>query len=170
MTLSRLQSGTGSLEVALVRAASAGDLSLGCAYQLADGHESAVQSLGDATTGPRGAALPLLRWAGAGMRETVTIDLRQVGRLRRAMFYGFSPSVSGVAWDGVLTATTYGGARAEVAFDRPRFSGTMVLMTIYNVRGELVLRAEREEFYGPPEHAAEGFGFQLPWLDGIVPA
>jgi uncharacterized protein involved in tellurium resistance len=169
VTLTRVQSATGALELALTRASSAGDLSMGCVFQLADGTEAIVQALGDVTAGPPGAVLPLVRYKHHGDSETLHLDLRQVGSLRRALIYAYSPSIAILSWQGVLVATTYGGARIEIPFDRPPFSGTLALLTIYNVDGELVLRAEMEDHHGPPEMAAKAFDHHLAWLEGRQP-
>jgi uncharacterized protein involved in tellurium resistance len=169
VTLTRVQSGTGSLEVALTRGSAAGDLSIGAAYQLGNGTESAIQHLGGVTTGPVGPLLPLLRLRERPDGESITVDLRQVANLRRFLVYGYSPSVSMLSWNGVLVVTTFGGARIEVPLDHPPFRGTLALLTVYNVEGELVLRAEMEEFPGPPQMAAEAFDYHLPWLDGRQP-
>ncbi len=170
VTLSRLQSGVGVLELALTRAPSAGDLSLGCVLETDRGEEAAVQAMGGHTVAPRGAAAPLVRLDARSSGDVVVIDLGQVRSLRRALVYGYSPSIATLTWDGVITASTFGGARLEIPFDRRAFSGTMAMVTIYNVGGELVLRSEMEEHFGPPETAAVAFGYGLPWLDGRVPA
>lgn len=170
VTLTRLQSGTGTFALALVRAPSAGDLALGCVLQDATGAEAVVQAHGDRTAFPRASATPLVRLTARPEGDVVTIDLRQVRSLRRALVYGYSPSVSSLTWDGVLSATTYGGARIEIPFDRRPFSGTMAMVSIYDVDGELVIRSEMEELYGPPEMAAIAYGYEVPWLDGRVPA
>jgi uncharacterized protein involved in tellurium resistance len=169
VTLTRVQSGTGALEVALTRAPSAGDLAIGAVYQLDDGTEGIVQSLGDALSGPAGVALPVLRLKRRPEGELLTVDLRRVTDLRRALVYGYSPTTAALAWQGVVVVGTYGGARIEVPIDREPFTGTVALLTIYNVGGELVLRSEMEPFAGPPETAAVAFDYHLPWLEGRRP-
>jgi uncharacterized protein involved in tellurium resistance len=169
VTLTRLQSGTGALELSLTRPASAGDLALGCVFELADGVEAVVQELGGVTAGPPGTPLPVVRWKGRADGESLFVDLRRVRDLRRALVYGYSPSVAVLAWSGVLVITTYGGARIEVPIESGSFSGTLALLTIYNVAGELVLRAEMDGHHGPPETAAVAYDHHLPWLDGRTP-
>ena len=170
MTLTRLQSGIGMLELALTRAPSAGDLSLGCVVETDRAEESAVQSLGGHLVAPRRADAPLVRLDPRPTGDVVVIDLLQVRSLRRALVYGYSPSIATLTWDGVINATTYGGARLEIPFGRRPFSGTMAMVSVYNVAGELVLRSEMDEHFGPPEAAAVAYGYELPWLDGRVPA
>jgi uncharacterized protein involved in tellurium resistance len=170
VALSRIQSGIGGLEFGLTRAAAAGDLSLGCVYQLDNGFESVVQVLGDVLSGPPGAPLPLLRLKPRPDGVSITFDLRQVPSLRRALLYGYSPLGAAPTWDGIIVTATHGGARIEIPLDHASFDGTMAMVTIYNVEGELVLRSEMEPFSGPPERAAIGFGYAIPWLDGRRPA
>jgi uncharacterized protein involved in tellurium resistance len=170
VALSRIQSGIGGLEFALTRASAAGDLSLGCVYELDDGLESVVQALGERMTGPPGASLPLVRLKPRPDGAAITFDLRRVRSLRRALLYGYSPSGAALSWDGIIVTATHGGARIEIPLDHSSFDGTLAMVTVYNVEGELVLRAEMEPFPGPPERAAIGFGYAVPWLDGRVPA
>jgi uncharacterized protein involved in tellurium resistance len=170
VALSRIQSGIGGLEFGLTRASAAGDLSLGCVYQLDDGFESVVQGLGDVLSGPPGATLPLVRLKPRRDGVSITFDLRQVRSLRRALLYGFSPSGAALRWDGIIVTATHGGARIEIPLDHAQSDGTMAMVTIYNVEGELVLRSEMEPFSGSPERVAVGFGYAVPWLDGRLPA
>ena len=51
--------------------------------------------------------------------------------------------------------TTQDGSRVEAPLDLPPLSGAVAMVTLYNVFGELVVRAEQEAFSGPPEMAAE---------------
>jgi hypothetical protein len=69
----------------------------------------------------------------------------------------------------VIVTTTYGGARIEAPFDRPPSPVTLAMLSIYNVDGELVLRAEMEDIAGPPEAAALAYDYQLAWLEGRLP-
>ncbi len=169
VTLTRVQSGVGRLEVSLLRAATAGDLALGMVCQRSTGETYVVQRLGDATAAPAG-PLPLARLTGNQGGETIGVDLRQVVGLQRALLYGYSPSISALDWQGVVVATTHDGSRIEAPFDLPAFSGTVALLTLYNVHGELVVRAETEPFAGPPEMAAKAYGYDYPWLEGRLPA
>jgi uncharacterized protein involved in tellurium resistance len=169
VTLTRLQSGAGALEIALTRSSSAGDLAMGAVIETTERTEAVVQAYGDTKSAPADARLPLARLKGRDDGETLTFDLRQVRVLRRALVYGYSPSVSMLAWRGVLVLTLYSGARIDVPFDLAPFSGTLALLTIYNVAGELVIRAELDEYHGPPEMVAQAYDHRLPWLDGRRP-
>ena len=168
VTLTRLQSGVGQLRLTLARGSDAGDLAAGLICQTVDGATYVVQRLGDALSTPA-APLPMVRLVSDGGLDTFLVDLRQVTRLRRALLYGYSPSVSVVGWDGVVVAATYDGSRVEAPFDLPPLSGTTALLTVYAVAGELVLRSELEQFAGPPEMAAEAYGYHYGWLGGRLP-
>ena len=170
VTLTRFQSGTGTLVLRLTRSTSSGDLALGAAVHTARGLEGAVQAAGGATELPAGAPHPLTRLIHLGDDEAVVIDLRQVRLLERALLYAYSPTGAEVAFDGVLVATTFGAARVEIPFDIAPFVGSLAIATLYNVHGELVLRSEREPLLGPPEAITSAYGFHIPWLDGRIPA
>ena len=172
VTLTRLQSGTGRLRVSLARGDAAGDLAMGMVCQTADGAVCVVQRDGDVLTTPVSAgtsSLPLVRLAVEDGLDTFSVDLRQVRRLRRALFYGHSPGVQVLRWDGVVVVTASDGSRVEAPFDLPPLSGTVALLTVYAVQGELVLRAELEPFAGPPETAAQAYGYAYGWLGGRLP-
>lgn len=168
VTLTRVQSGVGQLRVSLARSASAGDLAMGLVCETFGGATHVVQRLGGAAATPE-TPLPLVHVLREGDTDTVAVDLRQVGRLKRALLYGFSPSVSVLRWDGVVVTTLHDGSRIEAPFDLAPLSGTVALLTLYNVHGELVLRAELEPFAGPPEVAAQAYGYHSGWLDGRMP-
>jgi uncharacterized protein involved in tellurium resistance len=168
VTLTRLQSGVGQLRLALARGADAGDMAAGLVCQTVDGATHVVQRLGDALATPA-APLPMVRLVAEAGLDTVLIDLRQVGRLRRALLYGYSPGVAVLSWDGVVVATLHDGSRIEAPFDLPPLSGTVALLTVYAVQGELVLRSELEAFAGPPEMAAQAYGYRYGWLGRRLP-
>lgn len=172
VTLTRLQSGVGSLSIALSRSPQAGDLALGLVLATTDGATHVLQRLGDALSTPStpGGPPPLARLTGGPGAETAVLDLRQVRTLDRLLVHAHSPSISVLTWDGLLVLTAYDGSRVEVPFDLPPLSGTVALLTAYLVQGELVLRAELEAYAGPPEMAAEAYGHSYGWLDGRLPA
>ena len=138
-------------------------MALGVAYQLFDGSEHALLPDGP---GPTSDAPPVrLDKNGAAL-----IDLIQIRSLRRALLFAYSPTVSVLTWAGTLTATTYGGGGAETRTDPgPPFRGTLALLTLYNVGGELVARSEMTPFHGPPEMAARAFGYDIGWSGGTRP-
>ena len=45
-----------------------------------------------------------------------------------------------------------------------------MLLSLYQVRGELVLRAEMQTLFGDVREAARAYGFdRITWLDGRTP-
>ncbi len=170
VTLTRLQSGVGALVFEALSAGTAGDLRLGCAYTLADGYSSIVQHSGGRNSGPPGARSPVIR-AGRRDFERLTLDLRQNRRLRRLVVYGFSESRQALRWGGTLVATTHGGARVDLPIDRPTAGGVTVFLALYNVNGELAVRAEMTCVDGDVRDACQAYGFdRITWVDGRTPA
>jgi hypothetical protein len=137
IALTRLQSGIGVLTV---DAMWSGEPHIGCVYTMVGGHTATVRhdSRDLVTLGVR-----------QGF-ERLTVDLRQNRRLARLMIYR-APG----AGRGAIVVTTYGGARVELPVDR----GVTVLMSIYNVDGEFVLRAELDAVDGTVRDACEAYGF-----------
>lgn len=172
VTLTRLQSGVGALRVSLLRGPSSGDAELGMVCQTTDGATSVVQRLSDppgSSLATPGSALPLVRLGTHEGVDTLSVHLRQVRLLRRALLYGYSPSDAVLPWQAVVVARLQDDTCLEVRVDLPPLRGTLALLTAYTVEGELVLRAELEPSAGPPEMAAQAYGFAHVWLDGRLP-
>ncbi|HEX8082538.1 MAG TPA: hypothetical protein VF557_20180 [Jatrophihabitans sp.] len=169
VTLNRLQSGIGVLSVEAACSPAVGDLRIGAAYQLADGHSSIVSRVGASSTAPRNSRRPVIV-ARAEKYERLVVDLRQNRLLERMVVYGFSESGGQLNWGGTLVLRTAGGARVELPLDRPASGGVTVLLSIYNVRGEFVVRAEMENIAGSIRNAVQAYGFDLiSWLDDRTP-
>jgi uncharacterized protein involved in tellurium resistance len=169
ITLTRLQSGIGVLSIEAACSAAVGDLRIGAAYQLADGHSSLVSRAGGIAAGPRDSRRPVIV-ARAERYERLLIDLRQNRQLERLVVFAFSESGGQLNWGGTLVTSTAGGARVELPLDRPASAGVMVLLSIYNVHGELVVRAEMETIPGPIRAAVQAYGFdRISWLDDRTP-
>jgi uncharacterized protein involved in tellurium resistance len=169
VTLTRLQSGVGVLTIEAACSAAVGDLRIGAAYELADGHSSLVSRVGGPATAPRNSRRPVIV-ARAEQYERLVVDLRQSRQLDRLIVYGFSESGGRLNWGGTLVLGTAGGARVELPLDRPPSGGVTVLLSIYNVRGEFVVRAEMENFAGSIRTAVQGYGFdRISWLDDRTP-
>ena len=169
ITLNRLQSGIGVLTIEAACSPAVGDLRIGAAYELADGHSSLVSRVGGLTTGPRSSRRPVIV-ARAEQYERLVIDLRQSRQLDRLVVYGFSESGGQLNWGGTLVLQTVGGARVELPLDRPASGGVTVLLSIYNVRGEFVVRAEMENIAGSIRTAVQAYGFdRISWLDDRTP-
>ncbi|MGH3735269.1 MAG: hypothetical protein ACRDT6_06550 [Micromonosporaceae bacterium] len=169
VTLTRMQSGVGTL---LIRAACSdrvGDLRLGCAYQLRGGHASTVQHAGGARFAPRDSDRPVIV-SGRDRFEQLTLDLRQCRELERLIVYGFSESRGTLQWDGTLIVSTYGGAEIEVPLARKPSAGTLVVLSLYNIDGEFVLRAEQDDPAASIRDACQAYGFErITWLDERTP-
>jgi hypothetical protein len=166
--LTRVQSGVGALTVEAACSDAVGDLRLGVAFRLKAGTSSVVQQ--GAPDGPARSPRPVLHH-GRQRFETVTVDLAQITDVDRLAFYAYSPSGAALAWGGTLVVTTYGGARVELPMDGPAGPGVVVLLTAYNVDGELVLRAEPWELHPTVRDAVLAFGFdRITWLDPGTPA
>ncbi len=169
MTLNRLQSGIGVLSIEAACSPAVGDLRIGAAYQLAGGHSSIVSRIGASSTAPRNSRRPVIV-ARAEQYERLVVDLRQNRQLERMVVYGFSESGRQLNWGGTLVLRTAGGARVELPLDRPPSGGVSVMLSIYNVRGEFVVRAEMETIDGSIRNAVQAYGFDLiSWLDDRTP-
>ncbi|MCI4066024.1 hypothetical protein MRQ36_27130 [Micromonospora sp. R77] len=169
LALTRLQSGIGTLIMQARCADDVGDLRLGCAYELRSGETSAVQR-GDGTAlAPRGSAHPVIV-ARSGRYDQISVDLRQCGEVERLIVYGYSEQGVVLSWGGALVVTTAGGARIEVPLGGAPSCGVRVILSLYNVRGEFVLRSEMETVDGSVRDACLAYGFdRITWLDGRTP-
>jgi hypothetical protein len=169
ITLSRVQSGVGTLSIELVCSSAVGDVRLGAAYELADATTSIVQYDSGIPAAPRDSRRPVI----AGSRaqyDRLTVDLRQTRALSRMVVYAYSRSGQAITWAGTLMCSTFGGARIELPLELGPWRGPLVLMSIYNVRGEFVLRAEMEPIAGGIREAARAFGFdRIIWADDQTP-
>jgi hypothetical protein len=169
VTLSRIQGGVGTFTIELVCSAVVGDVRLGAAYQLADETTSIVQYDSGITTAPPNSRRPIITGSRA-QYEKLTVDLRQIRALSRMAVYAYSRSGQPIAWAGTLLCATFGGARIEVPLELGSWQGPLVLMSIYNVGGELVLRAEMDPIAGGIRDAARAYGFdRIIWADAQTP-
>ncbi len=165
MTLTRVQSGVGTLTFEAVCSAEGGDLRLGAAYQLRSGESSTVQHSGGNRFAPPRSRRPVLV-GGHEQYEQIGVDLRQCRELERMVVFAFSGGGSELHWGGTLIATTFGGARIEVPLEGLAQAEVAVLTSVYNVRGEFVVRAELEAVTGSILEAARAYGYdRITWLD-----
>jgi len=169
ITLTRVQSGVGALQIELACSAEVGDARLGCAYQLRSGLSSVVQHASGVPTAPPGSRRPVL----TGLRdefEELLVDLVQVRELDRFVVYAFSASDSELTWGGTLVVSTLGRPRVELPMDGPASAGVLVLLSVFNVAGELVLRNESDRIAGTVRDACVAYGFdRIAWLDARTP-
>lgn len=155
--LNRTQSGTGFLHCVLD--GPLGDYVLGCAYETTEGKEGAVH---------RGTAPSQRRPMLLATDTTVTVDLRQIAGLRRLLVYASAASTHLAAWEGTLVVSTLGGQKLYVPCSGT--SPSFALMSIYNVDGHLVIRAEHEPVAGPPQQVCEAYDYDhILWRDGFTP-
>lgn len=169
MTLTRLQSGIGTLTIEAAASDAVGDLRLGCAYELASGLQMTMQMTQGSRLAPPHAKRPIL--LGSRDRfEKIALDLRQCRELRRLVVYAFSESRQPLQWGGTLVVTTFGGGRVEVPLESLQGGSVAVLLSIYQVRGEFVLRAEMQTLYGDVREASRAYGYdEITWLDDRTP-
>jgi uncharacterized protein involved in tellurium resistance len=169
VTLTRLQSGIGTLTLEAAVSDEVGDLRLGCAYELASDLELTMQMTQGNRFAPPHSKRPVLV-GGHDRFERVQVDLRQCRSLRRMIVYAFSETRQPLKWGGTLVITTFGGGRIEISLDALQGGTIAVLASIYQVRGELVIRAEMEALFGDVREAARAYGFdRISWLDDRTP-
>jgi hypothetical protein len=168
-TLTRLQTGIGALTIEAAVSDEVGDLRLGAAYELASDLEMIMQMTQGPRLAPPGSKRPVI--LGSRERfERVSIDLRQCRELRRLVVYAFSEARQPLKWGGTLVVTTFGGGRIEVPLDSLQGGDLAVLLSVYQVRGEFVLRAEMQSMYGDVREACRAYGYdKITWLDGRTP-
>jgi uncharacterized protein involved in tellurium resistance len=169
VTLNRLQSGIGTLVVEAACSVEVGDLRLGCAYQLRSGHSSTVQHTGGSRFGPADTRRPVIL-AQREQYERINLDLRQSRELERLAVYAFSETGQALAWGGTLVVATLGGAKVELPLDLPPGGDVAMLISLYNVAGEFVIRSEMEQFTGSIRDACRAYGYdRITWLDDRTP-
>jgi uncharacterized protein involved in tellurium resistance len=168
VTLTRVQSGVGQLAIEAVCSSAVGDLRLGAAYQLRGGVSSTVQYAGGNRFAPSSRRPVIV--AGRDEYEHLRIDLRQVRDLERLAVYAFSESRRDLQWGGTLVVTTFGGARIELPLETLFAGPIAVLASVYNLDGELVVRAEMETITGDVREAARAYGYdRITWRDDRSP-
>ncbi|MGH8961840.1 MAG: hypothetical protein ACRDWT_11735 [Jatrophihabitantaceae bacterium] len=169
VTLTRLQSAIGTLRVEGACSDEVGDLRIGCAYQLRSGESSTVQLTGGNRLAPAGSRRPVII-ASHEQFGLISVDLRQSVALERMAIYAFSETRAPLRWGGTLIAETFGGARIELPLESLRGGDVAMLMSLYNVRGEFVLRAEMQSLNGGVREACRAYGYdRITWLDDRTP-
>jgi uncharacterized protein involved in tellurium resistance len=168
VTLTRVQSGIGQLQIEAVCSPAVGDLRLGAAYQLCDGTTSTVQYAGGNRFAPSSRRPVIV--AGRDEYEHLRIDLRRSRELERVAVYAFSESRADLAWGGTLVISTFGGARVDLPLESLYDGKVAVLVSIYNLDGEFVIRAEMETIAGDVREAARAYGYdRITWRDDRSP-
>jgi uncharacterized protein involved in tellurium resistance len=167
--LTRVQSGVGHLIIEAAVSPEIGDLRIGALYQLRSGPTSTVQLAAGGNRYAPSSRRPVIV-AGRNDFEQLGVDLRQVRDLERMAIYAFSESHSQLTWGGTLVITTSGGARIELPLESLYAGAVAVLISVYNLDGELVVRAEMETIVGDVREAARAYGYdRITWRDGRTP-
>jgi hypothetical protein len=159
VVLNRLQSGVGSLTIDAVWMPPSPP-ALGTITQLRSGRTVvAAMNRAPATTEP------VILTDRRGYQR-ITLDLLRSRRLERMVVLAIIESPLPSDWAGNLVLTTAAQARIEVPVGRSLPPGAAVLMSIYNIEGELVLRAEPPNVVPHLRDAAASFGFdRIVWLE-----
>lgn len=167
-TLTRVQSGVGRLTVQAICSPEIGDLRLGALYALRSGGTSTVQLAGGNRFAPSSRRPVIL--ASREEYEQLAVDLRQIRDIERLTVYAFSESRTPLTWGGTLVVTTFGGARIEMPLESLAPARLAVLVSFYNLNGELVVRTEFETIDGDVREAARAFGYdRITWRDDRSP-
>jgi len=175
VALTRVQSGVGVLRITARVSRTIGDLRLAAFCALTTPDTSADPTAVDVTlldhnrgmtVAPTGSRRPVVQ----ALDQGFLVDLRQVTRVRRLVVLAFSPTASALAWSGALRVETIGGARVDVPLEHEQGVGSLVALSVVDVAGELVLRAERELVAGALREAGAAYGFDtLTWVDKWTP-
>ena len=169
VTLTRVQTGVGKLTITAACSPEVGDLRLGCAYQLRGRQTSTVQLTAGNRFGPPDGRRPVIL-AGREQYENITVDLRWCQDVERLAVYAFSESHRPLPWAGTLVVSTFGGAVIELPIELSQSSAVAMLLSVYNVRGEFVLRREMTPFETSVRAACRAFGYEgIAWLDDWTP-
>lgn len=190
VTLSRAAAGVGATTIELAVGPTQGPVGLAGVYELwgdatapdSPGSPGSPGSTGpaarpttsvvtrDAREAPARSRRPVLL-AGRDRFDRVAIDLRQVRRLRRLLLVVRRPVgvPMTLPWAGALVVTTHAGARVDVPLEPIGAAPAAAALAIYQVDGELVLRAAARPA-GSLREAAQAFGFEaITWLDDHTP-
>jgi uncharacterized protein involved in tellurium resistance len=168
VTLTRVQSGVGHVAIEAVCSPEIGDLRLGAVYQLRSGGTSVVQHAGGSRFAPSSRRPVIV--GGRDEYERISLDLRQIRDIERIGIYAFSEARSELHWGGTLVVTTFGGARVELPMETLYPGRIAMLISLYNLDGELVIRAEMETIVGDVREAARAYGYdRITWRDDRTP-
>ncbi|MEU8664945.1 hypothetical protein [Actinoplanes philippinensis] len=104
-----------------------------------------------------------------GDTPRLLVDLLHIGRLDRLLL-AVTPNGPPRPLEGALTISTYGGGRAGIPVAVPASPGVAVLATLFNVHGELVIRAEHDPVGGTLQDACRAYGYdRITWRDAHTP-
>lgn len=168
--LSRVQSGVGHLTIDALLPPTDGGFRLAALYQLRSGGSSVVALSLGRRFAPPSSRRPVLVAGHDERDEQIAVDLRQIRDVERLAVVGFSESRSPLTWNGTLVVTTFAGARIELPLESLYAGSTAVLLSLYNVDGRVVVRAEMETVTGDLRQAARVYGYdRITWRDDRTP-
>lgn len=168
--LSRVQSGVGHLRIDALLPPDDVSFRLAALYQLRSGGSSVVALSLGRRFAPPSTRRPVLVAGHEDRDEQIAVDLRQIRDLERLAVVAFSESRSPLTWNGTLVVTTFAGARIELPLETLYTGATAVLLSLYNVDGRLVIRAEMETIDGDLRQAARAYGYErITWRDDRTP-
>ena len=169
VTLNRVQSAVGTLNFEAAVPATETSVRLGCLFELRSGMSSTVSRAAGNREGPRHSARPVV----LGHREQfeeISVDLRQSRELTRLLLYLHTADHQPRVFPGTFTARTYGGAAVEIPLELPSAAPALAVMSLYNVDGQFVLRAEMEPINGAVRDIAKAYGYErITWIDADTP-
>lgn len=165
VSLSRLVSGIGTLTVQAAVTSGVDGLLLGCGYALADGTSSFLRPDGESRVAPPGSRVPVLT-SGRDRYPHVTLDLRRIRTLTRALFVLGTTTRLPATWAGALLITTHSGAQISVPLETVTEPAVaLAAVSLHQVDGEIVLRSELDPATSLREACAL-FGYDaIAWLD-----
>jgi uncharacterized protein involved in tellurium resistance len=164
-----VQSAVGTLDFEAAVPPAETDVRLGCLFELRSGPSSTVQRADGNREGPRHSPRPVV----VGHREQfeeISVDLRQVGNLARMVAYLYTAGRQPRLFTGTFTVRTFGGAAIEIPLELKSPASMLAVLSLYNVDGELVLRAEMEPIDGAVRDIAKAYGYErITWIDPDTP-
>lgn len=173
-TITRLGAGIGTLVMEAAVSASIGETILTCAYELENDVAGAaplssfLSRDGRTRVAPPDSRRPVLV-SGRDQFERISVDLRQVQQIHRLLVMLVSKSGLPLSWAGTLIVTTHSGGRLEIPLDPTGPAEVCAALAIYQVAGELVVRAELEPAKSVRE-ASLAFGYDgITWIDDYTP-
>lgn len=169
VALTAVQSGMGTLTIAATLPASLAGLRLLTAYQLTDGTSGVLDEATGLRAAPPASPRPVVS-ANAVHSRGLVVDLLQVRDVTRLVVMLADPSAAPLEWSGALSVTTLSGARVSVPLERPAGPGVLAALSVHQVAGRLVLRAENDLVEGTLRDACTRYGItDLAWVDPWTP-
>jgi len=146
------------------------DIHIGVVWELNDGTQGVVQSLGDSFAAPGwGSTVLRLGARSESEGETVTVALNHVHTLKRLVVFAYARK-GRPEWEALapqLVVELKGGVEVHMGLDPAPADATIaVLASLHRVGKELVLRREAEFLAGQQSAVAEAYGWDLPWASG----